>query len=169
MMTTSSIARLCGAAAAIFLFGCSSNNDVTGTSNPAAAFAGSWTFGSGSIQPVCSGITITPFDLTGDTMTITRVDDTHVATMLMGNGVMCDVSFTVSGTTATAVSGQTCAVTVNAGTLGNIPVTINITSWTMNVSGNSLTIAMNGTATAAGVLTCAPTADGMATRANGGG
>jgi hypothetical protein len=168
-LTTSSMARLCGAVAAILVLGCSSNNAVTSNSDPAAAFVGSWTFGSGSIQPVCSGITIAPFDLTGDTMTITQVSATEVSTMLTGTGVMCDVNFTVSGSTATAATGQTCLVTVNAGTLGNIPVTIKISTWTMNVSGASLSIAMTGTATAAGALTCAPTADGMATKVNAGG
>jgi hypothetical protein len=167
-LKTISIARFCGAAAALLALGCGSNS-VTTNSNPTAAFTGSWTFGSGSIQPMCSGITISPFDLTGDTMTITKVDDTHVATMLIGTGVMCDVSFTVSGTTATAASGQTCLVTVDAGTLGTVPVTINISTWTLNVSGDSLTIAMTGTATAAGLLSCTPTADGTATRVNGGG
>jgi hypothetical protein len=167
-LKTTSIARLVGAAAALLMLGCSSNS-VSTNNNPTAAFTGSWTFGSGSIQPVCSGITISPFNLTGDTMTITKVDDTHVATMLTGTGVMCDVNFTVSGTTATAESGQSCLVTVNAGTLGTVPVTINIQTWTLNVSGNSLTIAMTGTATAAGLLSCAPTADGMATRAADGG
>ena len=46
-MTKSSIARVCGAAAALFLFGCGSSS-ISG--DPAAAFAGSWTFGSGSIR-----------------------------------------------------------------------------------------------------------------------
>ena len=163
-LKTTSIVRLVGVAAALLALGCGSNSVMT-NSNPTAAFTGSWTFGSGSIQPMCSGITISPFDLTGDTMVVTKVDDTHVATMLTGTGVMCDVNFTVSGSTATAETGQSCLVSVNAGTLGTVPVTIMITSWTLTVSGNSLTIAMNGTATAAGVLSCTPTATGAATRA----
>jgi hypothetical protein len=169
-LTTSSMARLCGAAAAILLFGCGSNA-VTSNSDPAAAFAGTWTFGSGSIQPVCNVMGVPTFDLTGDTMTITRVSATEVSTSLTGTGVMCNVNFNVSGTTATAQSGQTCLVTVavNLGTPMNIPITIDINTWTLNVSGDALSIAMTGTASYMTILTCAPTADGMATRVNAGG
>jgi len=163
-MTKSSIVRVCGAAAALFLFGCGSSS-ISG--DPAANFAGNWTFGSGSIQPMCTGITIAPVDLTGDTMSVVRVDPTHVSTMLTGTGVMCDVNFTVTGTVATAVSGQTCVVTVPVSTM-NVAVTINISSWTLNLSGDTLSIAMSGTATAS-ILSCTPTADGMATRPSSGG
>jgi len=158
-LTKSSLVRACGAAAALFLFGCGSSS-VSG--DPAAAFAGNWTFGSGSIQPMCNGLgsTLTPFDLTGDTMTIVRVDPTHVSTSLTGNGVMCNVNFTVSGTTATAESGSTCAVIVS-----NTTVNISITTWTLTVSGNSLSMSMSGSANAT-IFTCTPTADGMATRAS---
>src|SRR5450631_1709691 len=148
-LTKSSIVRVCGAAAALFLFGCGSSST---TGDPAAAFAGAWTFGSGTLQPMCTPLTIAPFDLMGDTMTIVRVDPTHVSTMLTGSGVMCDVNFTV------AVSGQTCVVTVASGTT-TIPVTININTWTLNVTGDTLSMSMAGSATAS-ILTCAPTADG---------
>jgi hypothetical protein len=47
-------------------------------------------------------------------------------------------------------------------------VLIHISSWTLNVSGDSLTIAMSGTASAS-ILTCSPTADGTATRPPSGG
>ena len=166
----SSIARVCGVAAALFLFGCGSSS-ISG--DPAAAFAGAWTFGSGSIQPMCNLAGITPFDLTGDTLNVTRVDATHVATMLTGTGVMCDVNFTVTGSTATATSGQTCVVSAPV-TIGgvqmNIAVTINISAWTLNVSGDTLTMSMSGSASAeGGLLTCTPTADGTATRPPGGG
>ena len=166
-----SIARLVGAAAALLAVGCSSGSGGGG-SNPAAMFTGAWTFGSGSITPMCN-VAIPAFDLTGDTMTITRVNDTEVSTSLTGSGVMCNVNFNVSGTTATALPGQTCLVTVMltlAGAPTTVPVTINISSWTLNVSGDSLTIAMTGTASAeAGLITCNPVADGTATRTNGGG
>ena len=169
-ISKSSIARVCGAAAALFLFGCGSSS-ITG--DPAAAFAGNWTFGSGSIEPMCNIAGITPFDLTGDTLIVTRVDSTHVATMLTGTGVMCDVNFTVTGTTATATSGQTCVVTAPVtvgGVAMNIAVNINISTWTLNVSGDTLTMAMTGTASAeGGLLTCSPTASGSATRPPGGG
>jgi len=160
----SSILRVCGAAAALFLFGCGSSSTA---GDPAAAFAGNWTFGSGSIQPTCAGslgAMITPIDLTGDTLSIVRVDPTHVSTSLTGSGVMCDVNFTVAGTKATAVSGQTCVVTVST-----VAVTVDISAWTLTLSGEMLSMTMNGTATAAGILSCTPTADGSATRASDGG
>ncbi len=162
-MTKSSIARVCGAAAALFLFGCGSSS----SGDPAAAFAGNWTFGSGSLQPQCTPLMVAPFDLTGDTMTIVRVDPTHVSTMLTGSGVMCDVNFTVAGTVATAVSGQTCSVIVPVGATSTT-VLIQISSWTLNVSGDTLSMSMSGSATAS-VLTCSPTADGTATRPSSGG
>jgi hypothetical protein len=157
----SSIVRVCGAAAALFLFGCGSSS-IAG--DPAANFAGNWTFGSGSIQPMCSGFTIAPVDLTGDVLSIVRVDPTHVSTSLTGSGIMCNVNFTVTGTMATAVSGQTCVVTVPVST-SNVAVTVDISAWTLTVSGDTLSMSMNGTATAAGILSCTPTADGSATRA----
>jgi hypothetical protein len=167
-LTTSSIARVCGAAAALLVLGCGSSSiNGGGGGDPAAAVAGSWTFTSGSIQPMCN-LTIAAVDLTGDTMTIVRVDSTHVTTSLMGNGLMCNVNFTVSGTTATATAGQTCVVTVPVGTTSTA-VVIDISSWTLTISGDTLTNAMAGTATAAGILTCTPTADGMATRVSSGG
>ena len=159
-MSKSSIARICGAAAALFLFGCGSSSS---TGDPAAAFAGAWTFGSGSIQPMCNISGITPFDLTGDTLTVIRVDATHVATTLTGTGVMCDVNFTVSGTCVV-----TAPVTIG-GTQMNIPVNIIISTWTLSLSGDTLSMAMTGTATAESLLTCAPTADGTATRPSSGG
>ncbi len=171
-LTKSSIARVCGAAAALLVLGCGSSSiSGGGGGDPAAAVAGSWTFTSGSIQPMCTptlGTVNDPVDLTGDTLTIVRVDSTHVTTSLMGNGLMCNVNFTVSGTTATAESGQTCAVTIPVGTTSTA-VVIDISSWTLTVSGDTLTNAMAGTASVAGLLTCTPTADGMATRVSGGG
>jgi hypothetical protein len=165
-LTKSSIVRVCGAVAALFLFGCGSSS-IAG--DPAANFAGNWTFGSGSIDATCN-VNIPSFDLTGDAMTITRVDSTHVATSLQGNGLMCDVNFTVTGSTATAPSGQTCAVTTTvSGT--TVTATISISSWSLTLSGDTLTNTMSGTATAAGgLVNCtAVTANGSATRVAGGG
>jgi len=164
-LTKSSIARVCGAAAALFLFGCGSSS-IAG--DPAANFAGNWTFGSGSIQPMCNISGISPVDLTGDTLTIIRVDPTHVSTSLTVSGLMCDVNFTVTGTMATAASGQTCVVTVPVSTM-TVAVTIDISAWTLTLSGDTLSMSMNGTATAEGILSCTPTAAGSATRASDGG
>jgi hypothetical protein len=170
-LKTSSIARLCGAAAALLVLGCGSSGG-NNTTDPSKAFTGTWTFGSGSIQPMCN-VTVPAVDLTGDTMVITKVSDTEVSTTLSGTGLMCNVNFNISGTTATAVTGQTCTVTESimlGATPTNVTVLIHITNWTLNVSGNTLTIAMNGTAAdSTGLLTCNPTADGSATRAGDGG
>ena len=174
-LTKSSIARVCGLALGILLVGCSSSGG--GSGDQTAPFIGTWTYTSGSIVPMCSlgssPLTISNFDLTGDTMTVTKLSNTEVGTMLMGTGVMCDVKFTVSGTTATAEAGQSCVVTVplNLGTgTMNIAVTIDISTWTLMVSGDTLTIAMTGSATAeSGLVTCAPTASGTATRPASGG
>ncbi len=166
-LTKSSIARVCGLALGILLVGCSSSGGSS--TDESAALVGSWTYTSGSIDPMCN-LTIAPFDLTGDTMTVTKVDNTHVQTMLTGNGVMCDVKFSVSNGVASAEPGQTCAVTEMVTGFGNVAVTINITTWTLTVSGDSLTMAMNGTASAVGgALTCTPMATGMATRPASGG
>ncbi|HLK89639.1 MAG TPA: hypothetical protein VKZ18_07090 [Polyangia bacterium] len=167
-LTKSSIARVCGLALGILLVGCSSSGGGT-TTDQSAALVGSWTYSSGSIDPMCN-LTISPFDLTGDTMTVTKVDNTHVQTMLTGNGVMCDVTFSVSNGVAAAEPNQTCAVTEMVTGFGNVAVTIDITAWTLTVSGDTLTMSMNGTASAVGgALTCTPMASGTATRVSSGG
>ncbi len=162
-MTKSSIVRACGAVAALFLLGCGSSS-IAG--DPAAAFAGNWTFGSGSIDATCN-ISIPSFALTGDTLTVTRVDPTHVATNLQGNGLTCDVNFTVTGTTATASTGQTCTVMTTVSG-ASVTALITVSSWSLTVSGDMLTNSMSGTATAAGgLVSCTSvTADGAATRAS---
>ncbi|HXT97208.1 MAG TPA: hypothetical protein VN853_12970 [Polyangia bacterium] len=164
-LTKSSIARVCGLALGILLAGCGSSGSSGGDAT--APFVGSWTYSSGSIQPMCNLQGIPPFDLTGDTMTITKGTGSNtVATSLTGNGVMCNVNFTVSGDMATAMSNQTCTVAVNAGALGTVSVLIHISTWTLTVSGNMLSMAMTGTASdSTGVLSCNPTANGAATRA----
>lgn len=163
-LTKSSIARVCGLAVGVLLAGCGSSGSGGDATAP---FVGSWTYSSGSIQPNCNIQGIPPFDLTGDTMTVTKVNGNTVATSLKGNGVMCNINFTVSGDVATAVAGQTCAVstTVTIGTPMTIAVNIMITTWTLTVSGDTLSMAMTGTASAeGGVLTCNPTASGTASK-----
>jgi hypothetical protein len=169
-LTKSSIARLCGLALGGLLAGCGSSG--SGGGDATAHFVGTWTYSSGSIEPNCNIQGIPPFDLTGDTMTVTKVNGNTVATTLKGTGVMCNVNFTVSGDVATAVAGQSCAVstTVTIGTPMTIAVNIMITTWTLTVSGNTLSMAMTGTASAeGGVLTCTPTASGTASKPADGG
>lgn len=169
-LTKASIARVCGMALGFLALGCGSSGAGGGSSDPAAAFPATWTFTSGMIDPMCSGLgsTLTPFDLTGDTMTVTRVDPTQVSTMLTGTGVMCDVNFTVSGMIATAEAGQTCAFTVAVGGTSTA-VTVDITSWTLTVSGDSLTMSMSGSANIQQIISCTPMGMGTATRPSSGG
>jgi hypothetical protein len=155
-MTKSSIARVCGVAAALFLFGCGSSGS---SSDPADAFAGNWTFDSGSIDGVCAGAALSPVELTGDPLTINKVDATHLTVTLTGNGLMCNVNFSVSGSTATATGMPTCAFPVTlAG--ATMTVTANITQWTLNTSSSgSLSMMMAGTASI-----CSATGTGTASR-----
>ncbi len=82
---------------------------------------------------------------------------------------MCDVNFTVTGSTATAPSGQTCAVTATVTICGNGDCAyIAISSWTLTVSGDTLTNSMSRDSDRrkrVGQLH-AVTADGAATRAS---
>lgn len=163
-LTRTAIARVCGLALGVLLAGCGSSGTSGG--DPTAPFVGTWTYSSGSIQPNCNISGIPAFDLTGDTMTVTKGTGNTVSTTLKGSDVMCNINFTVSGDVATAVAGQTCAVMANAGALGTIAVVIDISTWTLTVSGNMLSMAMTGTASAeGGTLTCNPTASGSATKA----
>ena len=164
-LTKSSIARVCGLALGALLAGCGSSGGTSG-GDPTAPFVGTWTYSSGSIVPMmCSaGLSVPSFDLSGDPMTVTK-DGNMVAAAIKGNGLMCNVNFTVSGSIATATAGQTCTVMVNAGTLGTITGLVTISTFTLTVSGDMLSMAMTGTATAeGGALTCPTTASGSATR-----
>ena len=104
-------------------------------------FVGSWRYDSGTLTPnMCSvlGTAIPPIPLTGETVTITKTDATHIN---VNAGSACDVAFTVNGAVATAAPNSTCAVTVMG-----IPVTLNITSWTLTLSGTGLASAESGSA-----------------------
>jgi len=114
--------------------GGSSSSDV------ATPFVGDWTFDTGMVNATCTGgLPNGMFPLAGLTGTITRVNNTQI--MLTANA-SCVINFNVSGTTATAASGQTC--TLNTPTLG--PQQIDITSWTLTMSGATLATSIMGTA-----------------------
>ncbi len=127
------------------------------SSNP-DAFVGNWTFQSGSIVPNCTGIMLGDINLTGDAVPITKVDATHIAMMVSATGAMCNVRFTVNGNTATADSGQTCAMMD-----GVYAATMSVTSWTLSLSNDTITMSMSGTAAVA-IVTCAPTSTGTLVR-----
>ena len=127
------------------------------SSNP-DSFVGAWTFQSGSIVPHCNGIMLGDIDLTGDAVPITKVDATHIAMVVSATGAMCNVRFTVNGNMATADSGQTCALAASG-----YAATMNVTSWTLSLSNDTITMSMSGTAAVA-IVTCAPTSTGTMVR-----
>jgi hypothetical protein len=146
--------------------GCSSSPDGGGSGITADNYVGTWSFQSGSsIVPNCTGIAINTVDLTGDMVTITKVDSTHIALMIGGAAsgggavpVMCDVTFTVNGSTAKANGGSSCAINDNG-----TAVTVNITDWTLTLSGNQLATMMSGTASVL-IVSCTPTSSGTLVR-----
>ncbi len=151
MRATSLIAVL---AAVLTLAGCSSSS----SSINADAYVGTWTFQSGTIVPNCSGITLGNVDLTGDAVSISKVDTSHIQMMISGGGVMCDVHFTVDGGTAKADSGQTCALSESG-----YNAVLNVTTWTLSLSGTDIQMSMSGTASVS-IVSCAPTSTGTMVR-----
>lgn len=113
-------------------------------------FVGTWAY-SGSINPNCQNLAA--IDLTGDVVTITAPDSSH---LIVDLGGFCTVNFGVAGSTASAASGQVC--TFDIPSLG--PEAITITKWTLTVSTDNL---LNSDFTGA-VLICAPTGTGTLTR-----
>ncbi|HEY4186883.1 MAG TPA: hypothetical protein VGP07_17540 [Polyangia bacterium] len=126
------------------------------TSDPAEALAGTWIFQAGSLQPMCN-VAVATLDLTGDLLTITRLDATHVNVTSTG-GIACNASFTVTGAKATVEAGQTCSATI----MGN-RVTVDVTGWTVELSGSTLSTALTGTITSP--VTCTPMGTGTLGRA----
>ena len=92
-------------------------NDKSGAEN----FVGSWIY-AGAIDPNCQGIAAV--DLTGDKVTITAPNSSHISVELAG---YCTIAFDVDAFTASASGGQSC--TFNIPTLG--PTAIAITRWTL--------------------------------------
>jgi hypothetical protein len=132
-----------GCALAIGAMAC---NDKTG----ADKFVGSWVY-AGAIDPNCQGIAAV--DLTGDAVTITAADSSHISVELAG---YCTVAFDVDGFTATASSGQKC--TFDIPSLG--PQAITITKWTLMITGDDvITSDFTGS-----ILVCFPTGTGTLTR-----
>ena len=113
-------------------------------------FVGSWIY-AGAINPNCQGVAAV--DLTGDAVTITSSDSSHISVDLAG---YCTIAFNVDGFTATAAGGQHC--TFDIPTLG--PQAIAITKWTlMMTSDDVLTSDFTGS-----ILICVPTGTGTLTR-----
>lgn len=119
-------------------------------------FVGNWTY-AGAIAPTCIGANVAPIDLTGETVTITKTDSSHVSVAL---GTICMVTFEVDGSTATAGAGQSCMFEIP----GIGPATASITKWTLTISGETI---MSDFTSA--VLVCTPSGMGTLTRAPDGG
>jgi hypothetical protein len=136
-----------------------------------SAFVGAWRYNTGSIDQMCNIAGIPAVDLTSDAMTIVKADDTHIRADWAATEVMCSIEYTVAGTIATSVPGQTCTemipVTVG-GTAMTIAMNIAITTSTLTLTGVEVTMALSGTATAeGGLVSCTPTGTGTATSSAG--
>jgi hypothetical protein len=116
----------------------------------AEKFVGTWTY-AGAIDPNCQGAS--PVDLTGDTVTITAPDSSHLKVELAG---ICTVNFSVDGFTASASGGQSCTLEIPG--VGPAPITV--TSWTLTMTGDDvITSSFTGSA-----LICFPSGTGTLTR-----
>jgi hypothetical protein len=120
------------------------------TKGGAEKFVGSWVY-AGAIDPNCNNIAAV--DLTGDAVTITATDSSHIRVDLAG---YCMINFDVDGFTANAQGGQSC--TFDIPSLG--PQAINITRWTLTMTGDDVvTSDFNGS-----ILICFPSGTGTLTR-----
>jgi hypothetical protein len=142
---------------------CGSSNPIGGGGG-ADNFVGTWTYATGSMLTATNctvpiiGTQITSLPLDGQMLQITKIDDSHISVLLGSN---CNVHFTVSGTTATADSGQMC----NINYMG-LTVTLNVTSWTLTSSGSTLTTMESGSAPIGGSM-CTATGNGTLTGMGG--
>ena len=105
------------------------------------------------------GSTIADVDLTGDDVVLTRIDSTHIQRSAP-RASCATISFSVSGSTATAAAEPDLhdrrPGPINA-------AAVNITGWTLTLSGNTIATSMNGTA-AVSVISCTPTSSGTLSR-----
>lgn len=125
--------------AGLLLLGCGSS----GGGGNAAPFVGMWTYGNGTLTPTNCTVpilgTIPPQDLTGNTVTIgIGSDSSHLQ---FSAGPSCNINFSVSGMVATAASGQTCTITVQG-----VAAQINVSSWTMTITGDTISTTFSGSA-----------------------
>jgi hypothetical protein len=125
-----------------------------------SSFVGSWTFDSGQIPPNCKGITPPAIQLTGNKVSITKVDSGHINLSFSNSELDCSVAFAVSGATATAASGQTCSITV----MGT-STTFDVSAWTLTESGNNISMSISGSASVS-VISCMPVGTAVLGRAD---
>jgi hypothetical protein len=134
----------------------------TGGAGGAAAtgFVGSWHFSAGTIMPMCGSIAVADIMLAGGTATITKTDNNRLMFAFDNGGLTCNVAFTSSGMTASIATGQTC--TLKDASSG-ISATVAITTWDLNLSGDTITMSMKGTAKVV-IVNCTPMGTGTLTR-----
>jgi hypothetical protein len=124
--------------------------------NQTDGFVGPWTFTSGTLMPVClGGVSVPNFDLTGLPVAFTKVDDSTIK--LVSGTAGCEVTFKVSGATATASpANQTCELALG-GALTGMPITVN--NWTLTISGDRIDSTLAGS-----VVVCMATGPGVLMR-----
>ena len=95
-----------GIAAALLALPACGGNSLGGSGAPADAFVGDWSFMSGSIMPMCpASLNVSDIPLQGNTATITKIDTSHVRVLIATADVMCNVMFSISGSTAANSAG----------------------------------------------------------------
>jgi hypothetical protein len=119
-------------------------------SDPATAFVGGWTFESGSVTPMCTGASVPAIALTGNAVSITKIDAGHINLSFSNSELTCNIDFVVSGATATAEAAQSCTIKVSG-----TSATFNVTTWTLTQSGNTISMSISGTAKVA-IVSCTP-------------
>jgi hypothetical protein len=123
-------------------------------------FVGSWIFDSGQVTPMCKGVTVGAIALTGNKVSITKIDAGHVNLSFSNSELDCSVAFAVSGTTATAESGQICSITV----MGT-STTFDVGAWTLTEAGTGISMSISGTASVS-VVSCTPAGTAVLGRAD---
>jgi hypothetical protein len=126
-------------------------------------FVGAWTFQSGMLTPMCGALAagVMPVSLVGLPVTLAQLDSTTLSLTLNAS---CVIHLQVSGATATVAAAQTC--TLDVAGLG--PTAVDITTWTLTLTGDHIdnTIAGNVagfcSATGVGVLVRGTTDAGTA-------
>jgi hypothetical protein len=87
----------------------------------AAKFVGTWSYGAGAVATTMSCLGQAPStDVSADTFTV-AIKSGNTITFSGGAALDCNFDFTVSGTKATLVSGQTCTVTTSGITVTVTP------------------------------------------------
>jgi hypothetical protein len=143
--------------------GCSSTGPKAGTEK----FVGAWTFDSGALNATCMGLPPFASGLTGQTVTLTTGTKSDLVSTLETTMGTCTLMLTVSGSVASANAGQSCTFMVMVPPLGTVPVTVDITTWTVTLNAMDET-KMTTAATAVGngglANGCPVTLSGAATK-----